>query len=100
MTVDQGSSIHGYQVPILRGVWERITTLGAPRFYSRAWACLCLFAGLLLLTYWDFRWLPLPFLAWLVGHGVLVLLTQWNPRFDDMMIAQINQRYKSRYRAG
>ena len=72
----------------------------APRFYARAWACLWLFVGLLLLTYWGFRWLPLPFLGWLVGHGVLVLLTQWNPKWDDMLVAHMNQRYKSRYSAG
>jgi len=72
----------------------------SPRFYARAWACLWLFVGLLLLTYWGFRWLPLPFLGWLVGHGVLVLLTQWNPHWDDMLVAQMNQRYKSRYSAG
>jgi hypothetical protein len=60
--------LHGYQVPILRGVWERIIGLGAPRFYARAWACLWLFLGLLLLTYWGFKWLPLPG-GWLVGQG-------------------------------
>ena len=97
---EQGSPLHGYQVPILRGVWERIMVCGAPRFYARAWACLWLFVGLLLLTYWGFRWLPLPLLGWLVGHGVLVLLTQWNPHWDDMLVAQMHQRYKSRYSAG
>ena len=97
---EQGSLIHGFQVPILRGVWERIITFGAPRIYARAWACCWLFVGLILLTYWGFKWLALPFLAWLMGQGVLVLLTQWNPRWDDMVFAQMNQRYKSRYSAG
>jgi type IV secretory pathway TrbD component len=97
---EQSAPLHGYQVPILRGVWERIIVFGAPRFYARAWACLWLFVGLLLLTYWGFRWLPLPLLGWLAGHGVLVLLTQWNPHWDDMLVAQMNQRYKSRYSAG
>jgi len=97
---EQGSLIHGFQVPILRGVWERIITFGAPRIYARTWACLWLFIGLILLTYWGFRWLAVPFLGWLLGQGVLVLLTQWNPRWDDMMYAQMNQRYKARYSAG
>jgi len=92
--------IHGFQVPILRGVWERIITCGAPRVYARAWACLWLFLGLCLLTYWGWRWLALPVFGWLVGHGVLVWLTQWNSRWDDMVLAQMNQRYKGRYDAG
>jgi hypothetical protein len=61
--------LHGYHVPILRGVWERIIVFGAPRFYARAWACFWLFVGLILLTYWGFRWLPLPFLGWLPAMG-------------------------------
>jgi type IV secretory pathway TrbD component len=97
---EQGAPLHGYHVPILRGVWERIIVFGAPRLYARAWACFWLFVGLILLTYWGFRWLPLPFLAWLLGHGVLVLLTQWNPKWDDIALAQMNHRYKSRYSAG
>jgi type IV secretory pathway TrbD component len=90
----------GWQVPIQRGVWERILVGGAPRFYAKAWACAWLFLGLMLLTYWGWRWLVLPCGAWLIGHGVLVWLTQWNSRFDDMALAQWNQRYKSRYDAG
>jgi type IV secretory pathway TrbD component len=100
MVGERDDAIHGYHVPILRGVWERILTLGAPRRYCHCWAACCLFAGLCLLTLWGFRWIALPFLAWIVGHGVLVLLTQWNPKFDEMVIAQLNQRYKSRYSAG
>jgi hypothetical protein len=92
--------LHGYHVSILRGVWERILVGGVPRFYARAWACVWLFVGLCLLTYWGWKWLPLPFLGWLVGHGALVLLTSWNPKWDDMVIAQINHKYKSAYRAG
>ena len=29
--------LHGYTAPILRGVWERITSFGALRFWSHAW---------------------------------------------------------------
>src|SRR5207245_10141679 len=92
--------VHGYQVPIQRGVWDRIIVFGAPRFYARAWACLWLFVGLLLLTYWGFRWLPLPFLGWLVGHGVLFLLTQWNPNWEDMLVVQLIHLYNYLYISG
>ena len=91
---------HGYQTPILRGVWERITTFGALRFWSHAWAALNLFLGLLILTYWGLRWTLGPVLLWIAGHGVLVLLTQWNPRFDEMMMAQLRRRYRGHYDAG
>jgi type IV secretory pathway TrbD component len=100
MTTNQGSPIHGYHVPILRGVWERIQSFGALRFWGHAWAAMNLFLGLLVLTYWGLRWTLGPFLLWLVGHGALVLLTQWNPRWDEMIQAQISRRYKSRYDAG
>jgi type IV secretory pathway TrbD component len=92
--------ILGFHVPILRGVWERIVTCGAPRAYARGWACLWLFLGLATLMYWGWKWLVLPSGAWLIGHGVLVWLTQWNSRFDDMFWAQVNRKYKARYSAG
>jgi type IV secretory pathway TrbD component len=100
MTTNQGSPIHGYHVPILRGVWERITSFGALRVWSHAWAAICLFLGLLVLTYWGFTWTLGPLLLWIIGHGALVLLTQWNPRWDEMIQAQMSRRYKSRYDAG
>ena len=100
MTFGQESQHFGYQAPILRGVWERITSFGALRFWSHAWAAMCLFLGLLVLTYWGFRWTLGPLLLWLIGHGALVLLTQWNPRWDEMIQAQMSRRYKSRYDAG
>jgi hypothetical protein len=96
----QQQPILGYHVIILRGVWERIKTFGAPRFWSHAWAAFNLFIGLLLLTYWGFRWLALPFLLWLGGHGVLVALTLWNDKWDEMILAQMRRRYKGRYDAG
>ena len=36
MTFGQESQHVGYQAPILRGVWERITSFGALRFWSHA----------------------------------------------------------------
>ena len=92
--------VQGYQVPIYQGVWARLMVFGAPRFYARFLACLWLGVGLYLLTYYGWRWLALPFVAWLLGHGILVLLTTWNPHWDDMVLAQMNQGYKSRYSAG
>jgi type IV secretory pathway TrbD component len=90
----------GYTAPILRGVWERITSFGATRGWSHTWAALCLFLGLYLLIYWGFKWLAVPFLLWLLGHGTLVLLTQWNVRWDEMVWAQMKRQYKDRYDAG
>src|SRR5207344_2002111 len=75
----------GYRAVILRGVWERIQTFGAPRLWSHAWAAACLFVGLLILTYWGFMWLALPLVVWLLGHGTLVMLTQWHHRWDELV---------------
>jgi hypothetical protein len=100
MILDRGDAIHGYRVPILQGVWSRIIVAGVPRFYARCWACFWLFLGLMLLTYWGVKWLLVPCGGWLVGHGALVLLTQWNPKWDEIALAQMNQRYKSRYHGG
>ena len=91
---------YGYRAPILRGVWERITSFGAPRLWSHAWAAMCLFLGLLLLTYWGFKWVAAPVLLWAIGHGTLVVLTAWNAKWDEMILAQMNRKYKSRYDAG
>ena len=74
----QESDHFGYRATILRGVWERIQSFGVPRFYSHAWAAVCLFLGLIMLTYWGFAYVPIPLFLWLVGHFTLVLLTQWN----------------------
>ena len=68
---EQGSPLHGYQVPILRGVWERIMVFGAPRFYARAWACLLALCGPPPAHLLGLSLAPLPLLGWLVGHGVL-----------------------------
>ena len=92
--------IHGYHVPILQGVWARILTLGVPRKWCHCWAALCLALGLWLMTYYGFKWLAVPLLLWLAGHGALALLTLWNASWVDMMWAQVNQRYRDKYEAG
>jgi hypothetical protein len=90
----------GYRVSILRGVWARIQTWGVLRLWGHCWAAACLFGGLWTLTYVGFRWLVVPGAVWIVGHGVLFLLTQWNERFDEMMGAQLRRKYRGRYDAG
>ena len=92
--------LYGYRAPILRGVWERITTFGVLRVWSHCWAACCLFLGLLTLTLVGFKWTVVPLLTWLLGHGALVFLTQWNSRWDEMMVAQWRRHYKGRYDAG
>jgi type IV secretory pathway TrbD component len=98
--MEREAQSYGYTAPILRGVWERITSFGAPRMWSHAWAAMCLFLGLLLLTYWGFKWLAIPVALWAIGHGTLVALTTWNTKWDEMILAQMNRKYKSRYSAG
>lgn len=100
MTTREASQTFGHTAPILQGVWRRITTFGALRGWSHCWAAACLFVGLLLLTWGGWRWLPLPAVGWLLGHGVLVALTSWNARWDEMMGAQWRHKYASRYDAG
>lgn len=89
----------GYKMPILRGVWERIKTMGGLRVFTHVWIAVCAFLGLWTLINLGFRWLPAPFLLWVAGHAALVLLTQWNDKFDDMILAQFNRQYKDRYDA-
>lgn len=89
----------GYRMPILRGVWERIKTMGGLRVPTHMWMAFCIFLGLWTLTSLGFRWLPAPFLLWVIGHAALVMLTQWSDRWDDMAVAQWTHQYKDRYDA-
>jgi type IV secretory pathway TrbD component len=92
--------VEGYQAPIHRALWERITTLGAPRMWAAVWLVLCLYLALIFLTVIGMRWALLPLVIWAIGQGVLILLTQFDPWWDDMAIAQVARRYKSLYEAG
>jgi hypothetical protein len=94
------SLILGYRMPILRGVWERVTTFGALRMWSHTWAIFCVYLGLLALSLIGVKWMLIPLALWFVGQGVLILLTQWNERFDEMIGAQLRRRYRSHYDAG
>jgi hypothetical protein len=93
------SYVPGYRQRIQRGVWERIQTYGVLRLWAHCWAALWLFVGLWTLTYVGIKWLVVPVLFWLIGHGALALLTQWNDKFDEMLQAQWRRRYRSRYDA-
>jgi type IV secretory pathway TrbD component len=93
-------SIEGYSAPIHRALWERILTLGAPRLWAALWLVLCLYAALIFLTVLGFRWGVLPLVAWAIGQGMLVVLTQWDVAWDDLAIAQLTRRYRARYEAG
>jgi len=46
------------------------------------------------------KWGLLPMGLWLLGHGTMVALTQRDPYWDDVMLAQLVRRYKSYYEAG
>ena len=91
--------IAGYEAPIHRALWERITTLGAPRMWAAVWLGLCLYAALIFLTVLGVRWAIVPLVVWTLGQGLLVLLTQWDAWWDDMAIAQVTRHYQSLYEA-
>jgi len=97
---ERSERIEGYEAPIHRALWERILTLGAPRMWAAVWLGLCLYAALVFLTVIGMRWALLPLVVWALGQGLLVLLTLFDPWWDDMAIAQLSRRYKSLYEAG
>ncbi len=92
--------IAGYESPIHRAVWERILTMGAPRFLSVFWLAACAYAGLLTLTLRGFRMVLVPLVVWALGQGAGVVLTQWDQRWDETCLAQLVRRYKGFYDAG
>jgi len=92
--------IAGYEAPIYRGIWERILTMGAPRLLSVFWLAACAYTSLLILTLRGFRMVLVPLVVWAIGQGVLVMLTQFDGRWDDICLAQLVRRYQSWYDAG
>jgi len=92
--------VEGYTAPIHRALWERMTTLGAPRMWAAMWLAGCLYAVLLLLSVTGVRLAMLPLVVWALGQGALMLLTQWDSAWDDVGIAHLTRRYKSYYEAG
>jgi type IV secretory pathway TrbD component len=98
--MESTARIEGYQAPIHRALWERITTMGAPRMWAAAWLVLCLYTALIFLSVFGARWALLPLVVWAIGQGILVLLTQWDLHWDDVAIAQVTRRYRDHYEAG
>jgi type IV secretory pathway TrbD component len=92
--------VEGYTAPIHRALWERITTLGAPRMWAAAWLVMCLYGALIFLTVLGFRWALVPLVTWAMGQGALVVLTQWDSGWDDIALSQLIHRYKPHYEAG
>lgn len=90
--------IPGYIVEIPSGVWQRVTTLGAPRLWLAGLTVVCALAFLSLLFRGYGLLALLPVLLWPVGYGGLVLLTLWDEQFDEVLL--VTSRYKSRYKAG
>jgi hypothetical protein len=92
--------IPGYHNDIHQAVWKRPMTLGAPRLWSNVWLALCLYTALLVVFLLGLRWLLLPAVCWAIGQGVLVLLTQWDAQWDDVLIAYLSRKYHLFYDAG
>jgi type IV secretory pathway TrbD component len=94
-------TIPGFQEEIHLGVWHRHEVWGASRKWVYAWMAVCGFVGAHILFKLPFGWLFPWVFVWMVGHGVLVLLTQWDDRWDDVLLASWRHRkYKKRYEAG
>jgi len=92
--------IPGYEAPILRGVWERPQRMGAPRIIAACWLVICLWVALLLMTVTGFKLAVMALVVWALGQGVLVVLTVWDPFWDDLMLMHCVRRYKPVYEAG
>ena len=61
---------------------------------------LCLWLTLLFLTVLGVRWALLPPITWAVGQGILVLLTQWDAGWVELIGAHLVRRYQAFYDAG
>jgi len=92
--------IIGYQVEIRKGLWARVTTLGAPRIPASLWLAGCLSAAFACAMLVGVKWGIVVMGVWLLGHGAMVALTQMDPHWDDVMLAQLVRRYKAAYDAG
>src|SRR5216683_7685708 len=92
--------IVGYQVEIRKGLWERVKTLGAPRIPASLWLAGCLSVAFACAMLVGVKWGLLPMGIWLLGHGTMVALTQVDPYWADVVVAQVFRRYKAYYDAG
>lgn len=92
--------ILGYEAPIYQAVWKRVSMMGGPRTWSTVWVALCMYAGLITFTLLGLLWVLGVAVLWALGQGVLILLTQWEPGWDEIAIAQVVRRYRAYYAAG
>lgn len=92
--------IEGYEAEIYQALWRRPTYLGVPKVWASVWMAVGLGACLVAVTKGGFRWLIVPALIWLVGHGILMALTLWDQQFDDVLIARFARKYRPYYHAG
>ena len=90
----------GYEAPIKRSMWERITSFGVPRLWAGLWSACCLYGGLITLYGFGMKMVLVPAVVWMLGHGGLMALTLWDPRWDDIVLAHLTRRYKAYYDAG
>ena len=92
--------IEGYEAEIYRAVWERPMTMGAPRLWASFWIVCCLAGGLCALMVGGF-WLVVGVgVLWMLGQGVLIGLTLWEPDWDLIFQARLTRQYHDYYEAG
>src|SRR5215831_707634 len=95
-----GNYIVGYQVDIHKGLWEPVKTLAAPRIWAAiwlaGWGSLAFACAMLVGMKWGLALMG----VWLLGHGTMVVLTFIDPRWDEVVLAQLVRRYKASYDAG
>src|SRR5262245_9418354 len=92
--------IVGYQVDIHKGLWEPIKTLAAPRIWAALWLVFCGGGAFGCAMVVGVKWGVMLMGVWLLGHGTMVALTLIDPRWDEVVLAQLVRRYKSDYDAG
>ena len=92
--------IQGYEADCYRAIWERPKTFGAPRAWAAGWLIAVLYGALLAVLGGRPRWILYVGLAWFVGQGVLVALTQWDPDWDRLLVRWLARRGSHYYRAG
>jgi type IV secretory pathway TrbD component len=93
--------VPGFREDIHPGVWHRHEVMGVPQKWTMAWMAICGY-GLAYIVYALPLRLVVPLgVLWALGQGVMVMLTKWDPQWDDVLLARFKyRRYKKRYEAG
>jgi type IV secretory pathway TrbD component len=92
--------IVGYQVDIHKGLWEPVKTLAAPRVWAALWLAGWLSVAFACAMLVGVKWGVALMGVWLLGHGTMVVLTFIDPRWDEVVLAQLIRGYKASYGAG